>query len=801
MSELEEIMRQLKKTSRTLVFPLFCFFLITIFIQSPVHAAAQGDGSDNKESAELAGSSSESRINETLAGLSDERVRQMLIEELKKDALEKEAASSQQGMGPGAILGNLLRSLSNKADDSEDQLKRLWAGISNVFPDLYKVFINLCPYGTSHGAIINILWVFFFISIGFIVEFIFKKYFISKYFTISTESSLPQMNAVDKTVACFAGVLPDLLGLFFFFGAAYFSYFYFIWTDSPSVQLFFLAFLIVISIIRTVSIISHIIFSPSIESFRIIPVKSHTANLMHKVMVWTTGYIVTVLMFAIVTYKLGAEQITVLLLQLFLATLLLIFAAGLIIFYKKPIQSYIIADASLSWSKKTFASIWHILAMVYLFVLWLLLVNDMADQASRSKGAFILSLFIVPIWMVADLVIQWVIRYAMSTLKIHLISYEDTGEISEEELERREKGRNLFIKVKGLARIGVILALLVWIAGLWNIRIPFFSSFAAVLLDTMIIMTIALTFWKFMNSWIERKLQDSSPEDEIEGDDEWGGAASRGRSYTLLPMVRKFIGTIIFVMVIMTVISSMGVNIGPLLAGAGVIGLAIGFGAQKLVSDVFSGFFYLIDFFYLMDDAFRVGEYISAGNVSGSVESITLRNVMLRHHRGMLQIIPHSDLGAITNYMRGGIVVKFNMDFPYDAPIDKIRKIFKKVGKQMLENEEYGKDFIKPLKSQGVRQITNSVMTIRAKFTAQPGTHFVIRREAYRLITEALSAQGIHYAHRKVIVDVSENSEKDGSEGETAKSDEHRKRHAQAAGAAAMRVIEEEEAAQNPQKK
>jgi len=236
--------------------------------------------------------------------------------------------------------------LSNNTDDREDQLKRLWAKIPNVFPDLYKVFINLCPYGTSQGAIINILWVFFFISIGFIVEFIFKKYFISKYFTISTETSLPQMNAVDKTVACFAGVLPDLLGLFFFFGAAYLSFFYFIWTDSSFVQLFFLAFLIVISIIRTVSIISHIIFSPSIKLFRIIPVKSSTANLMHKVMVWTTGYIVMVLMFAIVTYKLGAEQITVLLLQLFFATLILIVAAGAIIFYKKPIRSYIISDAS-----------------------------------------------------------------------------------------------------------------------------------------------------------------------------------------------------------------------------------------------------------------------------------------------------------------------------------------------------------------------------------------------------------------------------------------------------------------------
>jgi small-conductance mechanosensitive channel len=104
--------------------------------------------------------------------------------------------------------------------------------------------------------------------------------------------------------------------------------------------------------------------------------------------------------------------------------------------------------------------------------------------------------------------------------------------------------------------------------------------------------------------------------------------------------------------------------------------------------------------------------------------------------------------------MRGGIIVKFNLEFPYDANIDKIRKVIKKVGKAMLEDEELGKDFIKPVKSQGVREIANSVMVIRVKFTANPGAHFVIRREAYKRITEALNKKGIYYAHRKVIVDV-----------------------------------------------
>ncbi len=247
------------------------------------------------------------------------------------------------------------------------------------------------------------------------------------------------------------------------------------------------------------------------------------------------------------------------------------------------------------------------------------------------------------------------------------------------------------------------------------------------------------------------KIKESLPEEEEneeEQDGEWGAATQRGRSYTLLPMVRKFIGTTLVVMVTLIILSSMGVNIGPLLAGAGVVGLALGFGAQKLVSDVLSGFF------YLLDDAFRVGEYLQAGSVSGAVEAITLRNVMLRHHRGMLQIVPYSELGSITNFMRGGIVVKFNLEFPYDTDIDKVRKIIKRVGLAMLEDPEFGEDFIRPVKSQGVREITSSVMVIRVKFTAKPGTHFVISREAYRRITEALAAKGIHYAHRKVIVEL-----------------------------------------------
>jgi small-conductance mechanosensitive channel len=213
-------------------------------------------------------------------------------------------------------------------------------------------------------------------------------------------------------------------------------------------------------------------------------------------------------------------------------------------------------------------------------------------------------------------------------------------------------------------------------------------------------------------------------------------------------MLRKFIGTVLVTMVIMITLSSIGVDIAPLLAGAGVVGLAIGFGARKLVTDIFSGFFYLVD------DAFRIGEYLKSGSNSGRVEKTTLRNLFLRHHRGMLQIIPYGDLGPITNFMRGGLIEKFNLQLPYDTDIDKVRKIIKKVGQKMLQDEELGPDFIQPMKSQGVREVGDSVMTFRVKFTAKPGKQFVIRREAIKRITKALEKEGIYYAHRKVIVDL-----------------------------------------------
>lgn len=187
-------------------------------------------------------------------------------------------------------------------------------------------------------------------------------------------------------------------------------------------------------------------------------------------------------------------------------------------------------------------------------------------------------------------------------------------------------------------------------------------------------------------------------------------------------------------------------QIAPLLAGAGVVGIAVGFGSQKLVQDVISGIF------FLWDDAFRKGEYIEAGGLKGTVEYISIRSMRLRHHLGAVQTLPYSEISTIRNLSRDWATMKLEIRLPYSTDIDKVRKIIKKVGRRMLENEEYGSKMILPLKSQGVGRVEESTLIVRMKFTCQPGEQWVIRREAYRLVKEALESHDIHFAHREVKV-------------------------------------------------
>lgn len=234
------------------------------------------------------------------------------------------------------------------------------------------------------------------------------------------------------------------------------------------------------------------------------------------------------------------------------------------------------------------------------------------------------------------------------------------------------------------------------------------------------------------------------PGQETEGDDTLGAPASR--MSTLMPLLRVTLTLAIIIMAGLTVLSQLGIDIMPLIAGASIVGLAISFGSQTLVKDIVSGVFYLVD------DAFRVGEYIDCGKAKGTVEGFTLRSLRLRHQNGMIHTIPFGQLGQVTNFSRDWSTLKFNLRFTRDTDIEKLRKTVKKIGLELLEDPDFKDDFLMPLKMQGVADITDNALVVRFKFTVKPARPTVIQREAVKRMIRILPEQGIEFANNMVPV-------------------------------------------------
>ena len=218
------------------------------------------------------------------------------------------------------------------------------------------------------------------------------------------------------------------------------------------------------------------------------------------------------------------------------------------------------------------------------------------------------------------------------------------------------------------------------------------------------------------------------------------GPDPSSRLLTLLPLLRVTSAVLLLVMLVLSSLWALGLEITPVLAGAGVVGLALGFGAQALVRDVIAGIF------FLAEDAFRIGEYIESGtSTKGTVERITLRTVALRHHNGPLHFVPYGSLGTVRNTSRDWVIFKFNLPLPIDADSEKIRKMIKNVGEEMLADPEVGHLIMEPLKGKLYR-VDPGVKVFRCKFRTAPGDQFDVRAQAFRRIEAALGKMGVGFA-------------------------------------------------------
>jgi small-conductance mechanosensitive channel len=266
------------------------------------------------------------------------------------------------------------------------------------------------------------------------------------------------------------------------------------------------------------------------------------------------------------------------------------------------------------------------------------------------------------------------------------------------------------------------------------------SRFSHAWTTTVATALLAYFAWEAVHFATERRRD--RPKAGITGPESETGATSVGatRLETLAPILRLMLGIIIIITAALTILESLGVSITPVIAGASIFGLAISFGSQTLVHDIVSGLF------YLADDAFRVGEYIDVGKAKGTVEGFTLRSIRMRHQNGQIHTIPFGQLGQITNFSRDWSTLKFNLRLVRDTDLDKLRKVTKKIGQEMLADPEFKNDFLEPLKLQGVAEIADTATVMRFKMTVRPVRPSYVQREAMKRLIAGFKEAGIEFA-------------------------------------------------------
>lgn len=223
---------------------------------------------------------------------------------------------------------------------------------------------------------------------------------------------------------------------------------------------------------------------------------------------------------------------------------------------------------------------------------------------------------------------------------------------------------------------------------------------------------------------------------------------NRKRAQTITLVLRAVITVLLLTIALLLALSRAGINIAPLLAAAGVGGVAIGFGAQNIVRDTLEGIFILVE------DQFHVGDVVKVADVSGVVEKITLRTTTLRGLDGRVHSVPNGEIRVSTNLTKGYSRYLIDLPVPYEADIDGVTALVRDVVEKMRMEEEYAPAILGPLEVLGVDDYGPSEILLKMYVNTLPGRQWVVGRELRRRIKKAYDEAGISipYPHREVIV-------------------------------------------------
>ena len=367
---------------------------------------------------------------------------------------------------------------------------------------------------------------------------------------------------------------------------------------------------------------------------------------------------------------------------------------------------------------------WHLLGLVYFTIMAVALILN-ADDA-------------LPALLMATLQTLISIGVGLGLLTLLSACMGQPLRVSSSLSQRfptLENRLNGFVpKIFSVLRIVILISVIAFVLDAWHLfnLVDWLGSsagvgFIAKTLTVASILIVSMLIWIGMASWIEHRLNPEA-----------AGHEPSAREKTLLTIFRNALAITLIIMTLMIVLSEIGINIGPLIAGAGVLGLAIGFGAQKLVQDVITGVF------IQMENAINVGDIVTASGISGTAEKLTIRTLGLRDLSGTYHMIPFSSVDTVANYMRefayhvGEYGVAYREDT--DQVIVKLREAFDEL---LADDDNRSKILADELEVHGVTALADSAVNIRVRIKTLPGNQWAIGREYNRLVKRHLDAAGI----------------------------------------------------------